>query len=257
MAYLASSANLQLTAFFIGSVGWIFSSVITGLLQWRVWYFYNSTVITSEIAWVGIWRACFFSSVLVSPELKKMYCQRITFSDSFVPTEICVAQCLMLGAITFGGIGKIAAILGLREAYFNENRYKIHTFFSVGAVLNMSAALCIIISVAWNWNSVIKNHSIDFPSYFNLPSSPDKQEAGAALPIGVLSVFLLVISGSFLLMYHLPQSSELKVYPDHSRPTSGETLSSRTILPIRSNSAEQVSTLYAVENENFNWDEHH
>ncbi|XP_075706882.1 claudin-34 [Rhinoderma darwinii] len=214
MPYLAHTANLQIAGFAISTMGWILGSISTGLVQWRVWHVANTTLITSGISWVGIWRTCFFSHILVSPNLETMYCQHFTVMDSFIPWEIFVAQGLMLVAITLGAAGKAVCVFGLRNVYQGTSSVSVTPhWFTAGGILILLSSISITIPVAWNMHSVVNNFSIPFPSRFGMPSSPEKQEVGAAISVGVVSAILLFTSGIFFLCYRLPKDFDNRVYP--------------------------------------------
>ncbi|KAG8589831.1 hypothetical protein GDO81_006538 [Engystomops pustulosus] len=242
MPYLVHTANLQMAGFAISTVGWILGSISTGLVQWRVWHITNTTLITSGIAYVGIWRTCFFSHVLISPNLETMYCQPFIVTDSFIPREIFVAQGLMLVAVILGAVGKIVCAFGLKNVYQGTSQVSIIPhWFRTGGTLILISSISIIIPVAWNMHSVVNNFSISFPSTFNMPSSPEKQEAGAAISIGVVSAILLFTSGIFFLCYRLPQNSDNKVHPisdedsifsDSMSTVSGFSRNSRSFLSL-------------------------
>lgn len=53
-----------------------------------------------------------------------------------------------------------------------------------------------------------------------MPSSPAAQEAGAAIPIGIVAVILLLLSGTFSLSYRLPVTANTitKFWQDKSPP---------------------------------------
>nr|XP_033803891.1 claudin-34 [Geotrypetes seraphini] len=214
MTYLAHTANLQLAGFAFATVGWILSSITTGLVQWRVWHVANTTIITSGIAWIGIWRSCFFSDILISSSLKTMYCQEFSVNDSFLPREIFVAQGLMLVAVILGAIGKVTAVCALRNVYQGISPgTQIVKWFIAGGVLNVAAGVCILIPVAWNFYSVVHNLGITFPSTFFMPTNPLAQDVGAAIPVGIVSAILMILSGTFFLCYKLPARPALKVHP--------------------------------------------
>ncbi|KAM4699017.1 claudin-34 [Discoglossus pictus] len=214
MPYLAKTVNLQLFGFALSTVGWILGSISTGLVQWRVWHVANNTIITSGIAWIGIWRTCFFSQTLVSTNQKIMYCQEFSVTDSFVPREIFVAQGLMLVAIIVGAAGKASCVVGLKNIYQGCSSLSLITqWFTASGILHLFASSCIIISVAWNLHSVANNNSISFPSTYFMPTDPDSQEVGAALSIGIISAILQFLSGTFFLFYKLPKHINSKVQP--------------------------------------------
>ncbi|XP_066454741.1 claudin-34 [Eleutherodactylus coqui] len=214
MPYLAHTGNLQVAGFAILMVGWILGTISTGLVQWRVWHVANTTLITSGIAWIGIWRTCFFSHVLVSPNLKIMYCQPFSVTDSFVPREIFVAQGLMLVAIILGAVGMTVCFFGLKKVYqAPSDASVIPLWFTAGGILILLSSISIIIPVAWNMHSVVNNFSISFPSTFNMPSSPETQNVGAAISVGVVAAIFLLTSGIFFLCYRLPKEFDHRVYP--------------------------------------------
>ncbi|XP_056416788.1 claudin-34 [Hyla sarda] len=214
MPYLANTANLQMAGFAISTVGWILGSISTGLVQWRVWHIANTTIISSGTAWIGIWRTCFFSHVLVSPDLKTMYCQYYSVTDSFLPKEILVAQGLMLVAIILGAAGKAVCVFGLKNVYQGTSQVSvIPRWFTAGGILILLSSISIIVPVAWNMHSVVSNSSIPFPSTFDIPSSPEKQEVGAGISIGIVSGILLFMSGILFLCYRLPENSDNRVHP--------------------------------------------
>ncbi|XP_029457702.1 claudin-34 [Rhinatrema bivittatum] len=214
MTYLAHTVHLQLAGLAFATVGWILSSITTGLVQWRVWHVANTTIITSGIAWVGIWRSCFFSDILISPSLRTMYCQEFSAQDSFLPREIFVAQGLMLVAVILGGMGKVSTVCALRNVYQGmPSGTEVMKWFITAGVLNLVAGVCILIPVAWNFYSVAHNFTISFPSSFYMPTSPLKQEVGAAIPVGIVSAVLMLLSGIFFLAYKLPAVSVLRVHP--------------------------------------------
>ncbi|XP_009982459.1 PREDICTED: claudin-5 [Tauraco erythrolophus] len=176
-----------------------------GIVEWRVWYVYNTTIISSGIAWVGIWRVCFISDVLVSPGYKEQFCHKFSGYDSSIPQEIYAAQGLLLIAMFMGLLGLAATIFALRNIYMGiARKMLIARFFLVGGFLYIFAGMCVLVPVSWNFYSVLHNQSIAFPPSYYMPSSPAAQEAGAAIPIGIIAVILLLLSGSFSLSYRFP-----------------------------------------------------
>ncbi|XP_078512189.1 claudin-34 [Lissotriton helveticus] len=238
MPYLAHTANLQLAGFAFSVAGWILSSIVTGLVQWRVWHVTNTTIITSGTAWIGIWRTCFFSKVKVSSDLKTMYCQEFSIQQNFVPTEIFVAQGLMVVAVILGLLAKMSTVYALKNVYQGTpHETLILHWFRAGGILNLGAGLCVLIPVGWNFHSVVQNTSISFPVTSYMPSSPESQEVGAAIPIGIVSAILMILSGSFLLSYKLPNPVDHKVHPvsqDDVASSDGWSISTRRTSRTRS-----------------------
>ncbi|KAI4794383.1 hypothetical protein KUCAC02_032098 [Chaenocephalus aceratus] len=102
MKYVAHTAHWQFLGLTFGVLAWILTVATTGLNEWRLWFVSDVSVVTSGVAWVGIWRACFYSHAL--PVIEN--CRSISISDSFAPAEIPVAQVLMVSALVCGLLGK-------------------------------------------------------------------------------------------------------------------------------------------------------
>lgn len=90
MAYLAHSGHAQLAALWLSCVGWTLTAVALGLVQWRVWLVSDRDPVSSGVAWVGVWRACFNSHAAVTPGFRVMHCRSIGLSEAFVPPEVCI-----------------------------------------------------------------------------------------------------------------------------------------------------------------------
>jgi len=88
MRYLAHTAHWQFLGLMTGFLAWILIMAATGLDEWRLWFVDDASVVASGVAWVGIWRACFYSHALEN-------CRAIGFSDPFTPPEIAAAQVLL------------------------------------------------------------------------------------------------------------------------------------------------------------------
>ncbi|XP_038010487.1 claudin-34 [Motacilla alba alba] len=205
MNSLVSTSHLQLAAFALGTIGWILCTISMGIVEWRVWHVDNTTVISSGIAWVGIWKVCFISYLYVSPGYREQFCHKFSGYDSFIPHEIYAAQGLLLIAMFMGLLGLAATIFALRNVYMGvTHKTLIAPFFLVGGFFYILAGLCVLIPVSWNFYSVTHNQSIAFPPSYYMPSSPAAQEAGAAIPVGIVAVILLLLSGTFSLSYRFP-----------------------------------------------------
>ncbi|KAF7711793.1 claudin-34 [Silurus meridionalis] len=196
MSYLAHTAHWQFFGLVLAVLGLILTVATSGVDDWRVWYVDDVSVITSGTAWVGIWRACFYSTVLDTAE----FCRRISLTDSFVPPEIAAAQVLCMAAILVGITANLVAGYAVRRAYFNIDGHIRRFFWSAGALYFLTAT-CSLIPVFWNMSSVLKNRTIDFPPEFLLPPAPYKQELGLGIITGTGSSVLLILSGLLFLSY--------------------------------------------------------
>ncbi|XP_030627933.1 claudin-34-like [Chanos chanos] len=214
MTYLVHTAHAQFVGLWLGVVGWTLTIVTIGLVQWRVWVVDDLSVITSGLAWVGIWRVCFYSHVLVTSQYDVMFCQKIAISDAFTPADIAAAQVLMLVALILGLVGNAGAVYGLRNIYFGLDEPKpIRLAFSFGGALFLMAGLCSSVPVLWNLNSVVTNQTIHFPSNFHMPPAPVRQYTGGGIAMGMVSFMLMIISGIIFLSYRFPVRQGPKVTP--------------------------------------------
>ncbi|XP_016406602.1 claudin-34 [Sinocyclocheilus rhinocerous] len=210
MAYLAQSVHRQFAGLVLGFVGWIMTASVSGVNDWRIWYVDNQTVITGGLAWVGVWRVCFNSHVLDSAEI----CKSISLTDSFTPPEIAAAQVLCMVAVGMGVIANLVAGHAVRNAIFGVDSGHVRLTFVMAGSLYWLTAVCSLVPVFWNMNSVLANLTIDFPPDFYLPSAPVKQEVGPGIGIGIGSACMLIVSGLLLLCYR---------YPKTKMPKGGET----------------------------------
>ncbi|XP_016360050.1 claudin-34-like [Sinocyclocheilus anshuiensis] len=223
MPYLVHTAHAQLVALWLGTVGWTLVIVTVGLVEWRVWEVSDLSFITSGLAWVGIWRVCFYSHALILSDNQIMFCQRIRLSESFTPPEIAAAQVLMLVALFLGLAGNASVIYGLRNVYFGLN--KIRSAFASGGVLLILTGASSLVPVCWNLRSVVNNQTISFPAEFRMPSAPTisfpaefrmpsapvNQSIGPGIIVGIFASVLLVFSGLVFLSYRAPVMLEPKV----------------------------------------------
>lgn len=198
MLFISHTAHWQFLGLIFGFLAWIFIMATTGLNDWRLWSVDDESMITSGLAWVGIWRACFYTHSLQSFET----CQSISISDPFIPTEILVAQILMVLGMITGFAGNVTAALAMRMAYFSmENRSNIKlAFLLAGSLYLLTGGMCLV-PLVWNMTSVFNNSTINFPPEYHLPTAPLEQHVGAAVGLGILASIMMLISGLLFLCY--------------------------------------------------------
>ncbi|KAM4628740.1 claudin-34 [Polymixia lowei] len=198
MLYLADTAHWQFLGLVVGCVAWVLTIATAGLDEWRLWYVDDVSVVTSGVAWVGIWRACFYSHALPDAE----FCHAINIADGFVPVEISVAQVLTMVAVCCGLAGNISAVFAVRTAYFSvDRRDHIKLVFSVAGALYTLTGTCTLVPLFWNMSSVMNNSTIDFPPEFLLPAAPKRQKVGLAIAVGVFASVVMIICGLIFLCY--------------------------------------------------------
>ncbi|KAM4739785.1 claudin-34 [Anableps anableps] len=230
MIYLAHTAHWQFLGLVFGFLAWLFIMTTAGINEWRLWYVDDVSIITSGVAWVGIWRACFHSHVLPDTE----NCQSISISDSYVPPEIPLAQVLMMLAVITGLLGNISAAVAMRMAYFSvKDRRKMRLSFILTGALYLVTAVLSLVPLVWNMTSVLNNSTIDFPPEFNLPVAPVQQSVGPAIGVGIFASILMLISGGIFFCYrHSLQSLEQTTDP-LDRPWTVTRLPKKSELPNR------------------------
>ncbi|XP_042339582.1 claudin-34-like [Plectropomus leopardus] len=198
MTFLAHTAHWQFLGLVSGFLAWILIMTTVGLNEWRLWHVADVSVITSGVAWVGIWRACFYSHALPSME----NCQSISVSAPFAPAEIPAAQVLMVLAMICGLVGNITAVVAMRMVYFSlEDRRNVRLVFVLAGMLYVLTATLCVVPLAWNLNSVLNNRTIDFPPEFQLPAAPLRQQVGSAIGVGLAATILMLVSGLIFLSY--------------------------------------------------------
>nr|XP_046248522.1 claudin-34 [Scatophagus argus] len=235
MKYIAHTAHLQFLGLIEGILAWILIMATVGLNEWRLWHVADESVITSGIAWVGIWRVCFYSHVL--PKIEN--CQSISIADHFVPAEIPVAQVLMLLGVICGLAANISAAVAMRMVYFSvEDRRKIRLVFMLAGTLYVVTSMSCLVPLGWNMNSVLNNSTIDFPPEFHLPTAPVRQQVGSAIGVGIFASILMLISGLLFLCYRYAwQALSSEPHKDTKDPLHGPwtetTLTPTSELPNR------------------------
>ncbi|XP_068175928.1 claudin-34 [Antennarius striatus] len=197
MRHLVHTAHWQFFGLTSGFLAWILIMATVGMNEWRLWQVPDVSVITSGVAWVGIWRVCFNSPLFPKFET----CHSIGISDGFAPAEIAVAQVLMMLAVISGMAANISAASAVRLAYFSvEDRKHLRLNFLLAGMLYILTAVFCLIPLLWNMSSVLTNSTIDFPPDFQL-SAPVRQHVGPAIGVGVFASVVMLTSGTVFLCY--------------------------------------------------------
>lgn len=209
MAYLVHTTHAQLAALWLACVGWTLTAVALGLIQWRVWQVADREVISSGVAWVGIWRTCFNSQTLVTPGLMVMHCKYISLTEAFTPPEIAAGQVLMLLSLLVGLGGNAAGVYALRNVYLGiAKTLLIRVAFSTAGALYLLAAVMSLVPLLWNLNSVLTNQTINFPAEFKMPHAPESQRVGGGIAVGMVGAILMIVSGIIFCTHRLPGRSQ-------------------------------------------------
>lgn len=226
MIYLSHTAHWQFLGLIAGLLAWILILTTAGLNEWRLWKVADVSVITSGVAWVGIWRACFYSHAL--PRIEN--CRSISISDPFAPVEIPVAQVLIVLAMVSGLAGNVVAALAMRMVYFSvEDRRNIRLVFVLAGTLYVLTGTFCLVPLVWNMSSVLNNSTIDFPPEFYLPAAPVRQRVGSAIGVGIFASILMLMSGLLFLCYRYAWQALSSEAP---RDTGGQLRGPRTEMTL-------------------------
>ncbi|KAK5874868.1 hypothetical protein CesoFtcFv8_027416 [Champsocephalus esox] len=204
MPDLAHTGHSQLLALWLSCVGCTLTAVSLGLIQWRVWLVSDREVISSGVAWVGVFRACFNSHTLVTPGYRVMHCRSISLTEDFTPPEIAAGQVLMLLSLLVGLCGNAGGVYTLRNVYFGmgKNSPIRLTFLTSGALCLMAATMSLT-PLLWNLNAVVTNQTIPF----KLPPTPDSQHVGRGIWMGLVGTSFMIVSGILFCTYRRPVRS--------------------------------------------------
>ncbi|KAF6734897.1 Claudin-34 [Oryzias melastigma] len=214
MTYLAHTAHVQFGALWMAFIGWTFTAVALGLIQWRVWLVSGSDVITSGVVWVGLWRTCFNSHTEVSEGLAIMHCKFISLTETFTPPEVAAGQVLMLLSLIVGLCGNAGGVYAMRNAYFGVKEYScVRLGFVVTGAFCLLAAVMSLIPLLWNLSSVVANQTIHFPPEFRLPQAPESQHVGCGIWVGMVGTVLMGVSGIIFSAYRVTARFQHRIQP--------------------------------------------
>lgn len=202
--YLANTAHLQFVALIFSFLAWIFIMASAGLNEWRLWHVANATAVASGVAWVGIWRACFYSHDLDEVE----NCRGFSVSDSFLPPELVAAQVMMMLAAVVGLIACMCGAYAIRLALFSvEDRRNIRPAFLLAGTLYLLTSVLSMVPLGWNINSILLNRPINFPPEYNLPAAPYAQYIGSAIAVGLMASIVHLLSAFTFFAYRYVRKS--------------------------------------------------
>ncbi|KAI5098621.1 claudin 17 [Silurus meridionalis] len=228
----------ELIGFWLGVVGLIGASAVTGLPMWRVTAFIQENIIVMETRWEGLWMNCYRQANI------RMQC-KVYDSLLYLPPELQAARGLMSCSVALSFLGLVASLPGLRciSCFSDQPRIKSLCIIVAGS-MEIMAAICVLIPVSWTANSIIR----DF--YNPLLIDAQRRELGEALFIGWVTAFILVCSGVVFLACRSNQSnrSYQPVYPKpfnfpHVIPTPIGSISHQPLLLSHSFSSQQPSPL--------------
>ncbi|XP_061485672.1 claudin-34-like [Rhineura floridana] len=198
--WLSLISCFQLWAFLLAILGFIMCFTSTVSVQWRVWHIQNGTGFSSAIVWIGIWRVCTIQ-LATAAEKSSLSCLEFNELYSSLSKEILIARDLM----ALASIVNALAISSMSFALYNvfkpiSQKTFIVTFFYIGAGLDLTSGIFVLISVSWNMHCVLLEEGIQFPGFFRLPPIPKRQYVGAAIYVGFVAAAFQLLSGSLVLI---------------------------------------------------------
>lgn len=215
MALLVSSFNCQIGGLTITTVGWILSMTSMGLVEWRMWYMDNSSLSPPGLACVGIWKVCVYHRP--SYPSRNIVCHLYNHQNTYLPFTVSASQNLLLATSILGLVAKAFSVFALRNMYLEKPRKDVtKNLFVAAGILDITAALCLSVVVAWNYQAVMKEEGIAFPLSFRLPFQPARQEVGSAVHMAALAAFVMLLGGLCFLSHRLPPQGQ--VHPEVSEP---------------------------------------
>ncbi|XP_061485673.1 claudin-34-like [Rhineura floridana] len=199
--WLSLVSCLQLCAFVLSILAWIMCISSTATGNWREWHVENRKEITNGIMFIGIWNVCYGHAPNELEEDSYWHCKEFTEQYPTLPKEIFIAQDLM----SLASIVNAVAIGFMSFALYNvfkpvKHKNFIFIFFGLGAALNSSAGILVLIPVSWNMYSVLQGQEIHFPISFQLPKVPRKQHIGASIYMGYIAAGLELLSASLVVI---------------------------------------------------------
>lgn len=195
---LINSANAQMAAFAVATVGWVLTTMSMGLVEWRRWYLNSTSLSPSGLVCVGLWKVCLYQRV--GDYSRARFCYQYSYRDTDLPLGLRISQTLLLVASILGLLGRASVIFALRNAYAGILQ-KSATFspFTASGILNLVSSICVSIAVVWNYRSVMNGEGITFPTSLSLPLKPSTQEIGSAHLVACLAAFTMVLSSLLFL----------------------------------------------------------
>uniref|UniRef100_A0A8D1IG72 Claudin 34 n=1 Tax=Sus scrofa TaxID=9823 RepID=A0A8D1IG72_PIG len=120
MPLFNGSPKWQLAGFMVATIGWILGTRSMGLVEWRVWYVNNTSLLPSGLACVGVWRACSFHHL--NGINRTSVCHHYNHHDTYIPHDIRVAQNFLIVVSILGLFGKAAIVFALRNVYLRRGQ---------------------------------------------------------------------------------------------------------------------------------------
>ncbi|XP_060105624.1 claudin-2 [Heteronotia binoei] len=202
------SVGLQLVGYVLGILGLLGTSIAMLLPNWKTSSYIGSSIVTAVGFSKGLWMEC------------ATYSTGITQCDIYnsllsLPTNIQVAQALMITSIAVSVLASIICVAGMRCTIFSQGSPAKDRIAVFGGVVFVIGGLLCFIPVVWNFHMILRD-------FYN-PIVPDsmKFEIGEALYLGILSSLTSLIGGFILCSSCPPRESHTARYTPYRAKTLG------------------------------------
>uniref|UniRef100_A0A3P8TJJ2 Claudin n=1 Tax=Amphiprion percula TaxID=161767 RepID=A0A3P8TJJ2_AMPPE len=171
-----ASFGLELAGISLSVLGWVLSIISCALPMWRVSAFIGANIVTAQVYWEGLWMSCVFQST------GQMQC-KVYDSMLALPQDLQAARALTVVTIIVGLVSLLIAMVGAKcTNCIEEEAVKARVMVASGGAF-ITAALAQLVPVSWSAHTIV----VEF--YSPIIPTGQKMEIGAALYLGVHSVF--------------------------------------------------------------------
>uniref|UniRef100_H3ATD3 Claudin n=2 Tax=Latimeria chalumnae TaxID=7897 RepID=H3ATD3_LATCH len=209
------NSKVEILGLVIGMIGFIGTTAVTGMPQWRVTAFIEDNIVIFEARWEGLWMNCFRQHNI------RMQCKVYDSLLALTP-DLQAARGLMSSAVVLSFLAIMIAIVGMKCVRINDDDdspVKGYILLSAGLCFIVSA-IAVLIPVSWTGHNIIR----DF--YNPLVHVAQKRELGEALYIGWVTALILFVAGVILCCackckenpkytYSLPHLQQYNYAPSH------------------------------------------
>ncbi|XP_077164267.1 claudin-2 [Paroedura picta] len=203
------SVGLQLVGYVLGLLGLLGTSIAMLLPNWRTNSYIGSSIVTAVGFSKGLWMECATQSTGITQ------CD-IYNSLLSLPSNIQVAQALMVTSIAVSLLASVISVMGMRCTIFSQGSPVKDRIAVFGGVAFVVGGLLCFIPVVWNIHTILRD-------FYN-PVVPEslKYEIGEALYLGILSSLISLIGGFILCASCPPREPRAVRYsPYHARTLGG------------------------------------
>ncbi|XP_015264491.1 PREDICTED: claudin-2 [Gekko japonicus] len=202
------SVGLQLVGYVLGLFGLLGALIAMLLPNWRTNSYIGSSIVTAVGFSKGLWMECATHSTGITQ------CD-IYSSLLSLPTDLQVAQALMVTSTAVSSLASVVCVVGMRCTIFSQGSPAKDWIAVFGGAAFVVGGLLCFIPVVWNIHTILRD-------FYN-PIVPDsmKFEIGEALYLGILSSLTSLIGGFILCASCPPRETHAPYYSPYRARTLG------------------------------------